>query len=615
GSMSRRNFTDKGKERFLSRKDYSEFGLLNESFRTTNNEDAADWWNDVRLFFVNVYQMGRSDPRHFIFAAKSGLAFAIVCVLIFFKEPFNYVTQYSIWAVITVILVFEFSIGATLNKGFNVALGMLSAGVLALAIAQLSMWAGELRKIVIVISIFIEGSISSHIKLYPSMKPYEYGFRIFTLTFCVVLVSGTSHIDQTVLSRSLLVVLGTGVCLVVSICVFPVWAGEDLHKLVVKNFRGVATSLEGCVSKYLQHFGYERIPSKILVYQASDDPLYSGYRSAVQSSSEEETLLGFAVWEPPHGRYKMLRYPWSSYVKVSGALRHCAFMVMGMHSCILAEIQASVELRNLFQNEILKVGTEGAKVLRELGSKVERMEKLSPDIDLLMKVHEAAEELQLTIDQNSYHLINSDKREHGRQPKGFEDPDIVQELKEDEIKPKLLVKFRSETNLNLHLNRKSPLPTKSLDRKTPYMSRQPSMLHWGSSVDVVKKQSRRPAIVHWETSVDVLKKQTNHPSSMLDWESSVDALKKQTQWPSRLSIHGDTILNVREVKTHESAKALSLANFTTLLVEFVARLQNLVNAFEELSEIAKFSEPVNHLEAKETVGFWTGVLKCIGIKD
>lgn len=243
------------------------------------------------------------------------------------------------------------------------------------------------------------------------------------------------------------------------------------------------------------------------------------------------------------------------------------------------------------------------------------MEKLSPDIDLLMKVHEAAEELQLTIDQNSYHLINSDKREHGRQPKGFEDPDIVQELKEDEIKPKLLVKFRSETNLNLHLNRKSPLPTKSLDRKTPYMSRQPSMLHWGSSVDVVKKQSRRPAIVHWETSVDVLKKQTNHPSSMLDWESSVDALKKQTQWPSRLSIHGDTILNVREVKTHESAKALSLANFTTLLVEFVARLQNLVNAFEELSEIAKFSEPVNHLEAKETVGFWTGVLKCIGIKD
>ncbi|CAK9147737.1 unnamed protein product [Ilex paraguariensis] len=539
------------------------------SFRSIR-EKFADSWKNFRSVAFKAWELGRSDPRKIVFSAKMGLALMLISLLIFFKKPVEELSKYSVWAILTVVVVFEFSIGATLSKGFNRGLGTLSAGGLALGIAELSVLAGEWEEVVIIISIFITGSCMTYAKLYPTMKPYEYGFRVFLITYCFIMVSGyqTREFVNTAVTRFLLIALGASVSLAVNICIYPIWAGEDLHILVVKNFMGIATSLEGCVSGYVNCVEYKRVPSKILTYQASDDPVYSGYRSVLESTSQEDALVGFAIWEPPHGPYKMCKYPWRNYVKVSGALRHCAFMVMALHGCMLSEIQAPAEKRRVFQSELQRVGTAGAKVLRELGNKIKRMEKLG-SVDILYEVHEAAEALQKKVDRKSYLFVNSESWEIGNGPKQMKEPHVF--LKIDD-------KSKFQENM-------------SLSQVAIDINLIPISKSWDDRNSNMGFKNIGPAGVRSE-----------------------NMLEKQISWPTRPP-KADTVPEEEdaeeESKTYESASALSLATFTSLLVEFVARLQNVVDSFEELSEKANFKEPVE--PPAEVVGFWTRL--CRNVKS
>lgn len=92
-------------------------------------------------------------------------------------------------------------------------------------------------------------------KLYIAIKHYEYGFRVLLQTYCIVLISESEKFVK--------LLFHTCVNYCWHRCLFSCkcmclphlgWVGENLYKLVAKNFNGVATFLEGQIRNFLLSF-------------------------------------------------------------------------------------------------------------------------------------------------------------------------------------------------------------------------------------------------------------------------------------------------------------------------------------------------------------------------
>jgi hypothetical protein len=74
---------------------------------------------------------------------------------------------------------------------------------------------------------------------------FDYGAMIFILTFSLVLVSDYRYHFEAAYQRIYTVLIGTVLCIIISMFVFPIWAGKDLHALIFCNIDKLADSLEG----------------------------------------------------------------------------------------------------------------------------------------------------------------------------------------------------------------------------------------------------------------------------------------------------------------------------------------------------------------------------------
>ncbi|XP_010464902.1 PREDICTED: aluminum-activated malate transporter 8 [Camelina sativa] len=317
----------------------------------------------------NVQKFGKDDPRRIIHSMKVGVALTLVSLLYYVRPLYISFGVSGMWAILTVVVVFEFTVGGTLSKGLNRGFATLTAGALGVGAVHLARFFGHQGEpIILGILVFSLGAAATFSRFFPRIKQrYDYGALIFILTFSMVAVSGyrTDEILVMAYQRLSTILIGGTICILVSIFVCPVWAGEDLHKMIANNINKLAN--------YLEAFEGEYFPLSEKISKETNSCVRE-YKSILASKGTEDTLANLARWEPGHGRFR-LRHPWKKYLKIAGLVRQCAFHFEILNGYVLSNYKAPEEFQSKIQEPIATMSREAGEALKAIAKSIKTMSK------------------------------------------------------------------------------------------------------------------------------------------------------------------------------------------------------------------------------------------------
>ncbi|KAK6947966.1 Aluminum-activated malate transporter [Dillenia turbinata] len=320
-------------------------------------------------FLKKAWDLAIDDPKKVIHCLKVGMALTVVSLFYYMRPLYEGVGRNAMWAVMTVVVVFESTVGAMIYKSLNRVTGTFLAGALALGIHWIASQAGEkFEPIIMGASILLLASATTFSRFIPSVKArFDYGALIFILTFSLVSVSGyrVEKLLPMAYHRLLTIIIGTSCCMLISMVVCPVWAGEKLNLLTAQNLGRLANSLQACVALY---FDDDNDNVAIDIKDLQD------YKSVLNSKATEDSMANFARWEPAHGRFNF-QHPWRQYHKIGASIRHCACCIEALNTCISSENQAPEVLRKQLSNICFRVSSSCSSVTKELVMSLMTMKK------------------------------------------------------------------------------------------------------------------------------------------------------------------------------------------------------------------------------------------------
>ncbi|CAN6561317.1 unnamed protein product [Malus baccata var. baccata] len=345
-----------------------------------------------------IDQISKQDMRKLLHSIKVGVALVLVSLLYLLDPLYEQVGENAMWAIMTVVVIFEFYAGATLGKGLNRGLGTILGGALGCSAATFAQKVGGMGKgnaVFIGSSVFIIDAFATYFRLVPSIKKrYDYGAMIFILTFNLVIVSGLRAEKVLELARDRLSTIGMGfaVCIFINLLVFPAWASDELHDSTTHKFQLLADSIEGCLENYFRQDNENM--------KDNQTSISSSCKAVLHSKTKDETLANFAKWEPWHGKFG-LHYPWTKYLQLGELLRELATIVISLKGCIQSPKQPSSSLKQSIEEPSEAVGVTLVWSLRELGESLGKMRRCNQQVVIVPKLKSTRQELSSIVSPTS----------------------------------------------------------------------------------------------------------------------------------------------------------------------------------------------------------------------
>ncbi|CAH2046194.1 unnamed protein product [Thlaspi arvense] len=351
------------------------------------------------------------------------------------------------------------------------------------------------------------------------------------------------------------IAIGVGICLFMSLLVFPIWSGEDLHKTTVAKLQGLSLCIEACVKEYFEEEEKDKETSDL-----SEDTIYNGYKSVLDSKSTDEALAMYASWEPRHTRH-CHRFPWQHYVKVGAVLRQFGYTVVALHGCLKTEIQTPRSIRVLFKDPCIRLAGEICKVLSELAASIQNRRHCSPEI-LSDSLQVALRDLNSAIKSQPKLFLGSNENgnvsQNGNSGRHNQNAAVSQQINKDTNDA---ISHQNDTGTPRGESGSRLGPNGAISRQNAGTPRGESRSRFGPNGAVSFSRLR---------------------SDTLE--------RRSTAATGERRILRQQLSKIVVMTSLEFSEALPFAAFASLLVEMVARLDNVIEEVEELGTIACFKE-------------------------